>query len=153
MWHGNCLNNKLVRVQKLQVRQVEKHINAKIILILSTDEKECDDLGKVLKTGGYQLIAARTLLDIEHYFHKHQCRLAFLDLDSVPLDNRTIRQVTRENPGLYLLAVSRELYHPELKDSIGCHIYACINRPMDPDEVFYLIESIYREEADPNCQS
>lgn len=125
----------------------------KKILILSTDEKECEDLGKVLETRGYHLITVRTLPDIEHYFHKHQCRLVFLDLDSVPLDNRTIRQVTLENPGLYLLALSRDLYHPELKESIGCHIYACINKPMDPEEIFYLIESIYNEEADPNCQS
>ena len=132
---------------------MEKYINAKKIVILSTDKKECEDLGKVLETGGYHLITANTFSDIEHYCHKHYCRIAFLDLDSVPLDNRAIRQVTLENPGLYLLALSRGLYHPELKDSICCHIYACINKPMDPDELFYLIGSIYKEEADPNCQS
>jgi hypothetical protein len=44
--------------------------------------------------------------------------------------------------------MSKNPFHPELKDAICYHIYACINRPIDPDELFYWLKSIDDDDDD-----
>jgi len=79
----------------------------------------------------------------------HQNWLAvILDIDSVPLDNRAIRKLSAQYPGVPLLCISRDRIHPELKDAISYHILACLNKPVDFDELIYwlrCIESRQRE--------
>jgi DNA-binding NarL/FixJ family response regulator len=73
-----------------------------------------------------------------------------LDIDSVPVDNRTIRKLALKYPGVRFLCTSKDRFHPELKDAICYHIYACLTKPVDPDELLYWIKSIYEEENIPN---
>ena len=68
-----------------------------------------------------------------------------IDIDSVPVDNRTIRNLTVQNPEIYFFCLSERRFHPELEDAICYHIYACINKPIDPDELFFWIDSIRKE--------
>ena len=74
----------------------------------------------------------------------------FWDIDTIPADNRTIRDLTAKFPKVYFFCLSRQAIHPELKDAISHHIYACLNRPIDPDELFYWLQSIVDEELKPD---
>jgi len=115
-------------------------------LILDADERQSLELSAVLEDGGYHATAFHTLPDLQEYIGDHDSLAVILDLDTVPLNNRTIRALAIENPGLYLLGVSKERLHPELKDAISHYLYACINKPSDPeefrDELFYWLKTI-----------
>ena len=47
----------------------------------------------------------------------------------------------------YFFCLSKHPFHPELQDAICYHIYACLNRPVDPDELFYFLRSINENET------
>lgn len=70
-----------------------------------------------------------------------------MDLDSVPLDNRSIRDLASQFPAIPLLCISKERFHPELKDSIRDHIYACLTKPIDSDELNYWLKSIQEDKG------
>ncbi|MCK5196674.1 MAG: hypothetical protein KAQ71_22875, partial [Desulfobulbaceae bacterium] len=70
-----------------------------------------------------------------------------IDIDSVAVDNRVIRELTVSYPEIYFLCTSKDRFHPELKDAICYHIYACLTKPVDPDELVYWLRSIYKDET------
>jgi hypothetical protein len=45
---------------------------------------------------------------------------------------------------------SAKRFHPELQDAIQHHIYACLNKPVDPDELLFWVKSVYEEENIPD---
>ncbi len=71
-----------------------------------------------------------------------------MDIDSIQIDNRMIRDLTIKYPDILFLCTSKDRFHPELKDAICYHIFACLNKPVDPDELFYLLKDIYENESD-----
>ena len=65
-----------------------------------------------------------------------------VDLDSLELSNRTVRQMTLEFPHAGFLCTSWKPFHPELQDAICHHMYACVLKPIDPDELLFWLKSI-----------
>lgn len=65
-----------------------------------------------------------------------------MDIDSVAVDNRSIRNLTLAYPGVSFLCTSWDRFHPELQDAICYHIYACLNKPIDPEELLYWLKCI-----------
>jgi DNA-binding NtrC family response regulator len=53
--------------------------------------------------------------------------------------------MTLKNPGVYFLCTSADRFHPDLQEALCYHIYACIKKPIDPDELIYLIQSICKD--------
>ena len=76
------------------------------------------------------------------------CLAAILDIDKVPLDNRTIRELTLAHPGTCFFCTSKERFHPDLKDAICYHLFACLHKPVDPDELDYFLKCIIDENAE-----
>ena len=54
---------------------------------------------------------------------------------------------TLEFPGAPVLCVSQDKFHPELKDAICYHIYACLNKPIDTEELLYWLQCIRKDET------
>ena len=119
----------------------------KSILVVDTDKKQCQELCDRLKAAQYKAIPLFSNHNLEEYIEKSRCHAIFWDVDTVPVDNRTVRDLTLKFPGVYFFCVSKYPFHPELKDAICYHIYACINRPIDPDELFYWLRSIDENQA------
>lgn len=118
------------------------------VVVFDNDQTQCLALCDLLKDQGYQTAPVRSLSDLNLFLQKKNCLVVFIDLDTTPLDNRTIRELTQKNPGVYFLCLSSKRFHPELKDAICYHIYACIHKPFDPEEIFYWLKSIYENESD-----
>jgi len=78
---------------------------------------------------------------------KKPCRVALLDFDSMVLNNRIIKNFKRRFPQISLIISSAKKFHPELKEAITDHIYACVAKPVDPDELEYWLASIHRNET------
>ena len=119
----------------------------KTILVLDAEPTECRNLCDLLAKECYTAIPVRSLADLKEYLLTESYIAVVIDIDSIHIDNRTIRKLVLDNPGMPILCMSKDKFHPELKDAICYHIYACLNKPVDPNELFYFLSSIYENEA------
>jgi len=117
------------------------------ILVACDKQDEWLDLRDELKSNNYVADHARSLDEMTTYLKTMSCLAVIIDIDSIPVDNRIIRKLTLEFPGAPLLCVSLDKFHPELKDAICYHIYACINKPIDTEELFYWLQCIQTDET------
>ena len=122
----------------------------KKIIVLDANQNSRSELSEILNSKNYPFIQAQTISSLEDLFESDQYIAVILDIDSVPVDNRTIRELTIKYPGVRFLCTSKDRFHPDLKDAICYHIYACLNKPVDPDELLFWIKSIYEEEDIPD---
>jgi DNA-binding NtrC family response regulator len=128
--------------RRKRVRKREK----KTVLVLDADKKQCRQLCRLITTSQYKAIALYSFHNLEKTITESACLAIFWDFDTVPIENRIIRDLTINFPGVYFFGLSSRPFHPELQDAICYHIYACINRPIDADELFYWLRSIHEDE-------
>jgi DNA-binding NtrC family response regulator len=122
----------------------------KKIIVLDANQNSREELSDIINSKNYPFTQSQALSSLEDLLDSNQYVAVVLDIDSVPVDNRTIRELAIEYPGVRFLCTSRDRFHPELKDAICYHIYACLNKPVDPDELLFWIKSIYEEENIPD---
>lgn len=119
----------------------------KDIVVLDADAQQCQTLCSFLKEHQYQAVPAYSLQGLETYIRNNACLSVIMDIDSVPVDNRSIRLLALGNPGIYFLCLSEDRFHPQLKEALCYYIYACIKKPVDTDELLYWLESICEHES------
>lgn len=118
----------------------------KRIAVLDADQKECRRLCNLLGKNQYPTIPIYSIQYLEANLKQSDCLAVILDIDTISVDNRSIRDLTIRFPGVYFFCLSERPFHPELHDAICYHIYACMNKPVDPDELLYWIKCIFEEE-------
>ncbi len=118
------------------------------ILVVNTDKKQCRELYELIEKEQYSVSALHSIQNLEKHLEEKKFQAVIIDIDTVPIDNRTIRKLTIKFPGVYFFCLSVQPFHPELKEAICYHIYACLNKPVDEDELFYFLRSIYENETD-----
>ncbi|MGD2271979.1 MAG: hypothetical protein PVI06_16365 [Desulfobacterales bacterium] len=129
-------------------RNVPLRKNSEIkIAVLNADEEERREISKLVTQRQYKVVPLNSLAELEVCLEKNDCIAVLMDIDSVPVDNRTIRELTLKHPETYFLCTSKDRFHPDLKDAICYHIYACLSKPVDPQELFYWLKSIQEEDA------
>lgn len=114
----------------------------KTVFILDRDPQNSRRLGDLLTLNGY---ASRTLADfqsLETGLLRSACLAVILNIDSIQPDRHRIRRLQAHHPGLYILCVSEKSFHPQLKDMIQEHIYACLKKPVDGEELVFWLKSI-----------
>jgi hypothetical protein len=112
------------------------------IIVIDAQRTHCRALCKLLEANSYRIIRTRSLAAVPGLIQKYRSRVAILDLDTVPVKNWHFRDLKRIFPDLYVLAVSARLFHPELKEAMTTYIYASLSKPVDPEELIYLVKSI-----------
>lgn len=122
----------------------------KEIMVLDADKAQCGELCDLLESRHYRTTKLHTIQSLHLHLQESACEVVMLDMDTVAVDNRIIRDLTKKYPGVCFLGLCQHRYNPELKEAICYHIYACINKPVDPDEIFYWLRSIYENETDSN---
>ena len=118
----------------------------KKIVLLAADPDSMKELSSILNSQNYAHTEVHALSSLEALFDSDRYVAVVIDIDSVQVDNRTIRNMALKYTGIRFLCTSRDRFHPELKDAICYHMYACLNKPVDPDELLYWIKCIYQEE-------
>ena len=118
------------------------------VVVLDTDETQGRELCTILEKGPYRAYPLQSLPDLGRCIETSTCLAVFIDIDTVLIDNRTVRDLTLKYPEVHFFCISKHPYNPELKDAICYHIYACLNRPVDPDELFYWLRSIDQNDED-----
>ncbi len=116
------------------------------IAVVAANKAECRELCDVLKRHHYRAIAMHSLANLGKNIHKAACRVIILDLDTLPVDNRFITDLRRENPGIPIMVLSSRPFHPELKEAMSANISACLGKPPDPEEIIYCLKGICENE-------
>ena len=108
-------------------------------------QKEKDHEAEMQRVEAEVAELGKTLEELNRRIAENDVLAVIIDIDTVAVDNRTIRDLTLRNPAIYFFCLSERRFHPELEDAICYHIYACINKPIDPDELIFWIDSIRKE--------
>jgi DNA-binding NtrC family response regulator len=122
-------------------------IMQKAILLMDADPLGSAGLLAILGGQGYAAQRVGSLADLRHKLAEEEFMAVLMEIDSVAVDNRAIRELAAGFPATPFLCISRERVHPELKDAIRNHIYACLNKPIDPDELFYWLKCIREDQS------
>ena len=122
----------------------------KKIIILDANQKSSEELSNILSSNNYPFTQACGLSFLEDDLDSDQYVAVVVDIDTVPVDNRTIRELAIKYSDVRFLCTSKDRFHPELKDAFCYHIYACLSKPVDPDELLFWVKSIYEEEDSPD---
>lgn len=122
------------------------------VILVETGRVQPTELKVSLETNGFQVLPCHSIPDLEILCQESRLGVVILDLDNPLVNNRVLRDLKRKCPGMYLIGISERLVHPELKEAISNHIYACLCEPIDPEELIYLVKSIYcnTKNADEN---
>ena len=118
------------------------------IVVLNADPKQCNKFCDLLQNGQYSTTPVYSPQKLDKCIQECSCFAAFIDIDTIPIDNRWVRELTIKYPDTNFFCLSEQSFHPEIKDAICYHIYACIKKPVDPDEIFYWLRSIEENETD-----
>ena len=119
----------------------------KSIIVIDANKDQREAFCELLKESPFKARVLDSSHKLEHHIKHTGCRAVFWDIDTVPVDNRTMRALTLKFPNVYFFCLSKHAIHPELRDAISRHIYACLNRPIDMDELYYWLGSIEENEA------
>ena len=114
----------------------------KEIVILDANKKNCRELCAMLDEQNYKIVPKHSLNDLSKFIHEISCRLLILDLDSISVDKNLFRKLKRNNPSLYIVGLSSRPFHPELEEAMSRHIYACLSKPVDEEELVYWVNSL-----------
>ena len=125
----------------------------KCIVVVDADQSQCGQLCSLLNDNRYSTKAIHSIQYLESSIQQCDCLAVILDIDSIPVNNRTIRDLALKYTGTRFLCTSKDRFHPDLKDAICYHIYACLNKPVDPDELLFWIKSIFDEENHPDTNT
>ena len=117
------------------------------IIVLDADRKQGHQLCNLLETRQFRTHPIDSISSLKACLNKGDCLSVLIDIDTISVDNRTVRDFTTRFPGVYFFCLSERPFHPELHDAICYHIYACISKPVDPDELFYWLHSIEESET------
>ena len=131
-------------------RQSARKREKMAIAVVDTDKKQSRQLCELLASRQYRATPLYSLNAAEKTMAQAEYQAILWDLDTVPVENRIIKDLTLRFPGAHFFGLSRHQFHPELKDAICYHIYACLNRPIDTDELFYWLKSIEENAWEPD---
>jgi DNA-binding NtrC family response regulator len=112
------------------------------VAVADADEQQCWKSCALLQQLDYQATPLYSLPGLEVYLKNQPNGILILDVDNLAVDNRFFRELKRQAPGLYVLALSSQSYHPGLEEAMGSHIYACLAKPLDLEEISYWMKSI-----------
>jgi DNA-binding NtrC family response regulator len=119
----------------------------KKILVLNANAQECLSLCAFLNQHHFLTVPADSIQELENILREGDCIAVILDLDTIPVSNRIFKELSIKYPNVTFLCISAKRFHPELQDAIRHYIYACLNKPVDPDELLYWLRSMEENDA------
>jgi DNA-binding NtrC family response regulator len=114
----------------------------KWIVILDSDKKQCQELCALLSKQDYHAAPVYSLTHLEKHIYENDFQVLVMDLDTVHVDKKLFRNLKKMNPSLSILGLSNRPFHPELEEAMSNHIYACLSKPVDEDELIFFLKSL-----------
>ena len=154
-WHAICLiyiksilkNNVLQSINKPNI--VKWVIQGawiqmkKEVVVLDADTTQSQDLCTVLKDNTYTTVPMNSLANIDRYIAETDCRAIVLNLDTISVTNKTLRELKRKMPSINIIALSKRQFHPELEEALREYISVCLTYPVDTDDLVYWLKTVF----------
>ncbi len=112
------------------------------VWVIDADQEQCRKICALLTQLSYPATPLDALADLEKHLEGNPSGVVILDLDTVPVDNQFFRSFKKRKQGIHILVISSLPYHPGLEEAMGSYIYACLGKPLDPEELLYWLKSI-----------
>lgn len=112
------------------------------VAVLVSRESNNQELISILGQGSYAPFALNSMADASRYMLGRDKGVLIVDLDTEQVSNAALRDLKKKHP-LTIIGLSREHLHPGLEESMRHHIYACLGKPVDPDELLYMLRSVF----------
>ena len=125
----------------------------KEVMVLDADDTQAENLADLLAGHHYRSKTLNSFNELETQKQEHPCRALILNLDSVTSTNKILRNLKKKNPMLTIIALSGRRFHPELEEAMRDHISVCLLKPLDSDELFYWLKSIFENNDRPGSHS
>ena len=133
----------------------------RLIIFMGTETEDAHTLVRFLEVEGFQVEIEAPHQHISLFSRQVRevgCQTVIIDLDDLPFESRYFRDLKRQNPKLNVIGLSEKSFHPELAEAISIHMYACLKKPVDTDEISYLLKSVFDntegpERHDPTVRS
>ncbi|HAY40077.1 MAG TPA: hypothetical protein DCY53_12540 [Desulfobacteraceae bacterium] len=113
------------------------------IVVLDANKKQCQGICSFLDELNYRATPMHSVKDLSEFIQEGQCGLLILDLDTIEVDKTLFRKLKRTKPSLCIVGLSSRSFHPELEEAMSSHIYACLGKPLDEEELLYWVKSLY----------
>jgi len=123
------------------------------IVVIDRDLQNGQQFCTLLKKLNYSAVLISVWEDLEKKLAQGFQTAVILDLDSVAVPSAGVRALRKKFPRLHILGVSRRSLHPGMEELIRSHIYACLRKPVDEDELLFWLKSIADNLAQPEAPS
>ena len=114
----------------------------KDFFIITSDSSLGKSLKGQLPEGLYRASVIASLKAMTEELQASSTCIAAMDIDTIEPDIQRIRALKRNHSNLVLLAFSDRKFHPEHKEVLSTHFFACLTKPVDVDEMLYLIKDV-----------
>jgi DNA-binding NtrC family response regulator len=121
----------------------------KLVVVLDTDKKQCSTLCTLLTANNYLAAPMSSLTEFEQELEQKDCQAAIVNLDKISVTNKNFRALYQKKPTMSIIALSERQFHPELEESLREYISVCLATPINSDELFYWLNSIFKPEGNP----
>jgi len=139
----------LIFIGKFSVRGGRLSREKPKVVVIDADIQHGRQLCDLLQDLNYSISLIHSLKDLEQELHKIPQVAVILDLDTVPVNNQFLRGLRKIHPQLHMLGVSKLSYHPGLEEVIGSHLFACLVKPLDVEELSFWLKSISENLSSP----
>ena len=113
------------------------------IVVLDANKKQCQGICSFLDELDYQATPMYSVNNLSEFIQKDHCGLLILDLDTIEVDKNLFRKLKRTKPSLSIVGLSSRSFHPELQEAMSSHIYACLSKPLDEEELIFWVKSLF----------
>lgn len=117
----------------------------KSAIVVVADVAQFEEVRRVLATDPYQIVRCESCSHVQGAISERNSKIVIFDLDTISVDNKSLRKLKTDNLGLSILVVSSKNVHPELRESLSTHIHACLKKPLDPEELRFWVRSITQD--------
>jgi len=115
------------------------------ILVIEPDETHRRHLRNVLTTMGFGAKCFDALDVVPPDKGSAAYPAAVIDLDRSLPDQRLLRAWHAAHRAMRIIGMSRHRFDPERAEIIGRHLFACIKKPVDPEELGQLLRDTATE--------
>jgi DNA-binding NtrC family response regulator len=113
------------------------------VIVLDADKTKSQTLVAFLKDNSYTATPLNSLANMDRYMEKSDCRAVVLNLDTISVTNKALRNLKRDKPLINIIAHSKRQFHPELEESLREYIEVCLAEPVDTDELESWLKSVH----------
>ena len=120
----------------------------KEVIVLDAETTQSQNLVAFLNDNAYRATSMYSLANMDQYMAETDCRAVVLNLDNIPVTNKTLKDLKRKKPSINIIAHSKRQFHPELEEALREYISVCLAEPVDTDELVYWLKTVF-ENGEP----